>query len=84
MLSIPGKQGRLCDSLTRRELLRIEVSGIVKDMLDRGGRPVQARLRKRLSADSLKARRMLGQCLNGLISELQTKTPARSPCPWKK
>ncbi|MDR3703524.1 MAG: hypothetical protein P4L56_28000, partial [Candidatus Sulfopaludibacter sp.] len=56
----------------RRELLRIEVSAIVKDMLDRGEHPVQARVRKMLSADSVKARRMLGKCLNGVISELET------------
>jgi hypothetical protein len=43
----------------RRELLRIEVSAIVKDMLDRGERPVQARVRKMLSAGSLKARQVL-------------------------
>lgn len=57
----------------RRELLRIEVSAIVKDMLDRGEHPVQARVRKMLSADSLKVRRMLGQCLNGVVSEPQTE-----------
>lgn len=45
----------------RRELLRIEVFAIVKDMLDRGDRPIQARVRKALSADSLKARRVLGR-----------------------
>jgi len=56
-----------------RELLRIEVSVIVKDMVDRGERPVQARVRKMLSEDSLKARRMLGQCLNEVISELKTE-----------
>ena len=48
----------------RREQLRIEVAAIVKEMLDRGEHPVQARLRKMLSADSLKARRMLRPCLN--------------------
>jgi hypothetical protein len=48
----------------RRELLRIEVFAIVKDMLDRGEHPVQARVRKMLSADSLKARRTLSRCLN--------------------
>ena len=47
----------------RRELLRIEVSAIVKDMLDRGERPVQARVRKMLSADSLKALRTTGEVL---------------------
>src|SRR5437868_10127739 len=29
MLTIPGKQGRLCDSLTRRELLRIGGAGML-------------------------------------------------------
>src|SRR5579884_930656 len=29
MLSIPGKQGRLCDSLTRRELMRIGGAGML-------------------------------------------------------
>ncbi|MCL4487834.1 MAG: hypothetical protein M1570_06850 [Chloroflexi bacterium] len=48
----------------RRELLRIEVFAIVKDMLDRGERPVQSGVQKLLSADSLKARRALGRCLN--------------------
>ena len=57
----------------RRELLRIEVSAIVKDMLNRGERPVQARVRRMLSSDSLKARRTLGQCLNEVISELKTE-----------
>lgn len=56
----------------RREGLRSEVVAIVKNMLDRGEHPVQARVRKMLSADSVKARRMLGKCLNGVISELQT------------
>jgi len=57
----------------RRELMRIEVSAIVKDMLNRGERPVQARVRRMLSSDSLKARRTLGQCLNEVISELKTE-----------
>src|SRR5215831_3540371 len=48
----------------RRELLRIEVFAIVKDMLDRGERPEQSRVQKLLSADSLKAQRTLGRCLN--------------------
>jgi hypothetical protein len=52
----------------RDEQLRIEVFAIVKDMLDRGERPVQARVRKMLSADSLKARRTLRRCLNEAIS----------------
>jgi len=52
----------------RRELLRIEVSAIVKNMLDRGERPVEARVRKMLSAESLKARRTLSRCLNEAIS----------------
>ena len=39
----------------RRELLRTEVFAIVKDMLARGERPIQARVQKMLSADSLKA-----------------------------
>jgi len=54
----------------RRELLRIEVSAIVKDMLERSEQLAQARVRKMLSEDSLKARRMLGQCFNEVISEL--------------
>ena len=57
----------------RRELLRIEVFAIVEDMLDRGEQPVQARVRKMISADPLKAWRTLGQCLNGVISELQAE-----------
>jgi transcriptional regulator with XRE-family HTH domain len=48
----------------RRELLRIEVFAIVKDMLDRGERPIQARVQKMLSADSLKAWKTLGRFLN--------------------
>jgi len=48
----------------RRELLRIEVFALVKDMLDRGERPEQSRVQKLLSADSLKVRRTLGRCLN--------------------
>ena len=57
------------ESMERRdEQLRIEVFAIVKDMLDRGERPVQARVRKMLSADSLKARRTLRRCLNEAIS----------------
>ena len=39
----------------RRELLRREVSAIVKNMLDRGERPIRARVQKMLSANSLKA-----------------------------
>ena len=52
----------------RRELLRTEVFVIVKEMLDRGERPVEARVRKMLSAESLKARRTLRRCLNQAIS----------------
>jgi hypothetical protein len=48
----------------RRELLRIEVFAIVKDMLDRGERPIRARVQKLLSADSLKAWKTLGRFLN--------------------
>jgi len=57
----------------RRGLLRIEVSAIVKDMLGRGEHSVQARVRKMLSAHSLKARRMLGQCVSEVMSELQAE-----------
>ena len=52
----------------RRELLRTEVFVIVKEMLDRGERPVEALVRKMLSAESLKARRTLRRCLNQAIS----------------
>ena len=38
-----------------RELLRTDVFAIVKNMLDRGEPPIQARVRRMLSADSLKA-----------------------------
>ena len=38
----------------RRELLRTEVFTIVKNMLARGERPIQARVQKMLSADSFK------------------------------
>ena len=44
------------ESMERRhELLRTEVSAIVKIMLARGERPIQARVQKMLSTDSLKA-----------------------------
>src|SRR6266567_5520320 len=39
----------------RRELLRIEVFAIVKDMLDRGEHPVQSCVQKMLSSDSIRA-----------------------------
>ena len=45
----------------------IEVFAIVKDMLDRGERPIQARVQKILNADSLKAPRTLRRCLNEAI-----------------
>src|SRR5215471_7710524 len=48
----------------RRELLRIEVFAIVKSMLDRNERPVQARVHNMLSPGALKARRTLGRCLH--------------------
>jgi hypothetical protein len=48
----------------RRELLRTEVFAIVKNMLARGERPIQARVQKMLSADSLKAWKTLGRFLN--------------------
>lgn len=48
----------------RRELLRIEVFAIVKDMLDRGERPIRARVQKLLRADSLRAWKTLGRFLN--------------------
>ena len=48
----------------RRELLRTEVFTIVKNMLARGERPIQARVQKMLSADSLKAWKTLGRFLN--------------------
>jgi len=54
----------------RRELLRNEVFVIVKNMLDRGERPIQARVRKMLSADSLKAWKTLGRILNGAKGNL--------------
>jgi hypothetical protein len=58
----------------RRELLRIEVSAIVKDMLDRGERPVQARVRKMLSADSLKALRTAGEMLLSSLPRRESDT----------
>jgi hypothetical protein len=48
----------------RREVLRSEVFVIVKNMLDRGERPIQARVRKMLSAGSLKAWKTLGRFFN--------------------
>ncbi len=48
----------------RRELLRTDVFAIVKNMLDRGEPPIQARVRRMLSADSLKAWKTLGRFLN--------------------
>ena len=48
----------------RRELLRMEVFAIVKNLLARGERPIQARVQKLLSADSLKAWKTLGRFLN--------------------
>jgi len=53
------------ESMERRhKLLRNEVFTIVKNLLDRGERLVQARVQKMLSADSLKARTTLGRFLN--------------------
>lgn len=54
----------------RRELLRTEVFAIVKNMLARGERPIQARVQKLLSADSLKAWRTLGRFLNEATGNL--------------
>jgi hypothetical protein len=48
----------------RRELLRTEMFAIVKNMLARGEHPIQARVQKMLSADSLKAWKTLGRFLN--------------------
>lgn len=48
--------GRAKSMERRRELLRIEVFAIVKDMLGRGERPVRSRVRKMLSADFLRVR----------------------------
>ena len=45
-------------------LSRIEVFAIVKNMLARGERPIQARVQKMLSVDSLKAWKTLGRFLN--------------------
>jgi hypothetical protein len=53
-----------------RELLRIEVFAIAKDMLHHGERPVQSRVRKMLSAEALKAGRTLGLCLNEATRDL--------------
>jgi len=58
----------------RRELLRIEVSAIVRDMLDRGERPVQARVRKMLSADSLKALRTAGEMFLSSLPRRESDT----------
>jgi hypothetical protein len=54
----------------RRELLRTEVFTIVKNMLARGERPIQARVQKMLSADSLKAWKTLGRFLNEATGNL--------------
>jgi len=55
----------------RRQALRSEVFAIVKDMLDRGERPIQARVRKLLSADFLKFRgTTLGRVLNEVMQHL--------------
>ncbi len=54
----------------RRELLRREVSAIVKNMLDRGERPIRARVQKMLSANSLKAWKTLGRFLNEAMGNL--------------
>jgi hypothetical protein len=54
----------------RRELLRTEVFAIVKNLLARGERPIQARVQKLLSADSLKAWRTLGRFLNEATGDL--------------
>jgi hypothetical protein len=48
----------------RRDLLRHEVFAIVKNMLARGERPIQARVQKMLSADSLREWKTLGRFLN--------------------
>ncbi len=48
----------------RSDILRSEVFGIVKTMLDRGERPTRARIRKMLSANSLKAWKTLGRFFN--------------------
>ena len=48
----------------RRELLRTEVFTIVKNMLARGERSIQARVQNMLNADSLKAWKTLGRFLN--------------------
>jgi hypothetical protein len=54
----------------RRELLRTEVFAIVKNMLASGERPIQARVQKLLSADSVKAWRTLGRFLNEATGSL--------------
>jgi len=54
----------------RRELLRTEVFAIVKTMHDRGERPIQARIRKMLSAHSLKMGTALGRFLNEATANL--------------
>jgi transposase-like protein len=59
------------ESMKRRsELLHNEVFAIVKNMLDRGERPTQARVRKMLSADSLKTRTTLGRFFNEATGNL--------------
>ena len=56
---------QLAESMERRrELLRTEVFAIVKNMLARGERPIQARVQKMLSTDSLKEWKTLGRFLN--------------------
>jgi hypothetical protein len=54
----------------RRELLRTEVFIIVKNMLARGERPIQARVQKMLSVDSLKSWKSLGRFLNEATGDL--------------
>jgi hypothetical protein len=54
----------------RRELLRTEVFAIVKNMLAGGERPIQARVQKMLSADSLRAWKTLGRFLNEATGNL--------------
>jgi hypothetical protein len=54
----------------RRKLLCNEVLEIVKNRLDRGEHPAQARVQQLLSAEAVKARRMLGRLLNEAMANL--------------
>jgi len=65
----------------RSEILRSEVFGVVKNMLDRGELPTRARIRKMLSANSLKAWKTLGRFFNvamGNLASVEIAAPSLS------